>query len=1129
MYRIIAYNPDGSQLTIYDPVGAGALPVLAPKSAEEINEAGTVEFALVYGHPAYGLLMPKKTYISAELDGKEFFYGRIINADPSPLTGQIQYQCAGALSFLQDSEVPPDPKKSDGTTDFQTMTAEAFLSRCIDAHNADVGDDGRRIFTVGTVNHSRKSETRQFQISNYQDTRNVIDQNILNYYGGFLRVRRVDGDLYLDWLEDDYGDTDEGVLELGRNIISILHRMNGEDLFTSIRPVGENGITLSESQTMDLYPNAEMAEYGKIVRSVNFPNAKNESDLQTEASAFIEKIQKTLLISSDISLLDMKFADEDQHGVCLGDKFTHIVGFEGTPLIVTARNRDFERPQNDSCTLKNKKAYDGTDSTEPSSTGGSISKRSSRNSSAGGAAFKYIHEYQDRLELNAKAISIAGEQIEIHADQLVETANEFARISHREGAVDTRLNIIEGTGVFQNSEHITSLAGRFHYDPETKAVELLDGSEFKIHQQDGAMITVGTRLTELGQDTSTFKGSALWTQRDNITGVCGEFDIMTIDGKRTLVIKSGGGIKIRRNNTEFGLYDEGNLTGGIMVNKLNDGSVVTKIRGDKIDLATNDGYTQLVADKNGLQTTVAAQQTTIDQHGVTISSMTGSALWTQRDNITGVCGEFDILDVNGVKTLVIKSGGGIKIRRDNTEFGLYDSGTLTAGIIVNKINGGTATIQAKNIELNGTVKLNDVMTVISGAVGISKPLIMSGNVDIASNKVLNLYTATFQGSNPMTLNALTIASMIKTATKSGNTLTLTRFDNSVLTFSSATTLSGAWSGHTYTVTASPQNSAISITISSAVAMQQGECYAYATWTSASSTTPSSISGTSKKLTIVNSTDNTVKLQSAGSDVGLTFMHNKYTAGYNAGTVAGYNSAHVTGKWSGQVFTYSKTTAGSSNSLSITISSAVAMQQGECYAYATWTSSSSTTPSSISGTSKKLTIVNSTDNTVKLQSAGSDVGLTFTHNKYTTGYTAGYSSGYETGWKDGWRAYYDDAYDWYPSTQHPNWTGKAWIPKRNADLFYSRGGHGDGSSTYCEEWSAVETPGGGGSTHSVGVTTYTSGYMKNTTEVNAKSAASTAMGVAKDKLDVRKLVSSPSYWTWCKASCGGSNKYVLIGF
>ena len=168
-------------------------------------------------------------------------------------------------------------------------------------------------------------------------------------------------------------------------------------------------------------------------------------------------------------------------------------------------------------------------------------------------------------------------------------------------------------------------------------------------------------------------------------------------------------------------------------------------------------------------------------------------------------------------------------------------------------------------------------------------------------------------------------------------------------------------------------------------MQQGECYVYATRVSASSTTPTSITGTSKKLTIVNSTDNTVKLQSAGSDVGLTFTHNKYTTGYNAGNTAGYNSAHVKGTWNNNVFTYQKTNeSGYGNSDSVTISSVVAMQQGECYVYATRTSSSSTTPTSISGTSKKLTIVNSGNNAVKLQSGGTDVGLTFTHNKYTAG-------------------------------------------------------------------------------------------------------------------------------------------------
>ena len=118
----------------------------------------------------------------------------------------------------------------------------------------------------------------------------------------------------------------------------------------------------------------------------------------------------------------------------------------------------------------------------------------------------------------------------------------------------------------------------------------------------------------------------------------------------------------------------------------------------------------------------------------------------------------------------------------------------------------TILIEAGKIALSGTTKINDVFTVISNAVGISVPLICSGNVDIASNKVLNLYTATFQGSNPVTLTALNLAGVIKSASVSNNTLTLTPFIGDAITFSKATSLSGEWSSGHLEVTASPQGS-----------------------------------------------------------------------------------------------------------------------------------------------------------------------------------------------------------------------------------------------------------------------------------------------------------------------------------
>ena len=907
MYRITAMNPDGSQITIYDPAGAGPLPVLGPRSTEELNEAGSLEFSLVYGHEAWERLSPKKTYISAELDGREIFYGRVLNADPSPLTGQIQYMCAGALSFLQDSEVPPDAKKSDGTSDFKTMTAEAFFRRCIAAHNADIGNDPRRTFTVGTVSHSRKNEEREYQLSSFQDTKSTIDQQLISYYGGFLRTRRENGTLYIDWVEQ-YGDADQGVLELGRNIISLLHRMTGEDLYTSIRPVGNDGLTLSGSQTIDIFPSGEMAEYGKIVKSMSFPDATTEANLRSKAEALVNKIQKTMIVSSEISLVDMIFTDEDSHGVNLGDTYSHIVGLEGVVMTVGARNRDFENPQNDSCTLKNPKSFEGNANGESRNSASSISKRSSRNSSGLGYSYKYIHEFQDRLELNTKEIYINAEQLELHADMFVETANEFARISHVEGTMQDDLNMIMGTGVFQNSEHITNVAGQFQYDPVTHAVELVNGTEFKIHSQDGAMITVGTRLTDLSEKDAEFRGSALWTQRDNITGVTGEFEVKYVDGKRTLVIKSGGGIKIRRDNTEFGLYDQGNLTGGIIVQKVNEGTL-TMIRGDIIDLSSNSAFANLIIDKNGIQNTVRQQGEAIGMHtetinGVlhTVSTLTGSALWTQRDNITGVTGQFEVVtdQSTGKKTLRVISGGGLKILRDNTEFGVYDDGSLTAGIICNKINGGTATIKAKNIILDGTTKISDVFTISSDRLRSSKPIVISysGKDSIfaadalATDNVHARANLTIGGS--FILDQATVGAMIKTAVQSGNVLTLTRFDGTTLDFSKATSLSGQWSGGTYTVTASPQNRSISVAINARLngtAQYSNFSAEFGTYDgSGNFIKHGSAYGYLIETVLGNSSYVDVSTASSGgTTVARISTKSTYSSGYNNGVTAGKNA------------------------------------------------------------------------------------------------------------------------------------------------------------------------------------------------------------------------------------------------
>jgi hypothetical protein len=81
-----------------------------------------------------------------------------------------------------------------------------------------------------------------------------------------------------------------------------------------------------------------------------------------------------------------------------------------------------------------------------------------------------------------------------------------------------------------------------------------------------------------------FENSDIWINRDSIWAVCGQYEVVTHpDGSKELIVVEGTALKLRREGTEWGVYDEGNLTGGIMIQKINDETVLTIIA-DRIDI-----------------------------------------------------------------------------------------------------------------------------------------------------------------------------------------------------------------------------------------------------------------------------------------------------------------------------------------------------------------------------------------------------------------------------------------------------------------------------------------------------------------------------------------------------------------
>ena len=92
---------------------------------------------------------------------------------------------------------------------------------------------------------------------------------------------------------------------------------------------------------------------------------------------------------------------------------------------------------------------------------------------------------------------------------------------------------------------------------------------------------------ELGEDEEwieEFENTDLWINQDSIWAVCGCYTVITTASGKKLIVNDGTALIIERNHTEYGIYDEGNLTAGIVIGKLNDGSTSLKITADVIDI-----------------------------------------------------------------------------------------------------------------------------------------------------------------------------------------------------------------------------------------------------------------------------------------------------------------------------------------------------------------------------------------------------------------------------------------------------------------------------------------------------------------------------------------------------------------
>lgn len=287
MYKVLLND----ETAILDP-SQGAF-VEEPDLSLEDSSAGSFSFTIYPENPGYELVSDALMTgsVSVFWDDDLLYRGRIIQTEKGFRFG-ITVQTEGELAYLADTIQRP--------AEYHEATVRAYLSKLIAAHNAQV--DSSKAFEVGVVTVDNDA-LQVHKYTNWESTLDVILKDLVEDYGGHLRVRHANGHRYLDYLKDWPRLSDQQI-EFGENLLDYSENTSATDLATVCIPLGarqeqsdiealEKRLTIESvnggSDALEL-PEA-IAKYGRIVKTLVCDDVETASILKKRGQDWLTSNQ----------------------------------------------------------------------------------------------------------------------------------------------------------------------------------------------------------------------------------------------------------------------------------------------------------------------------------------------------------------------------------------------------------------------------------------------------------------------------------------------------------------------------------------------------------------------------------------------------------------------------------------------------------------------------------------------------------------------------------------------------------------------------------------------------------------------------------------------------------------------
>lgn len=292
--------------------------VIGAKLTMEENAAGSLTLTIPPQNIGYKTVKRMSSIISVRRNGEEIWSGRVVD-EKEDFWKRRQLTCEGELGYLNDSIQPP--------AEYTGLTVRGFLEKVLSVHNASV--EASKRFQIGAVTQMESGKSFTWR-TNYENTMQCVSGKLVEEFGGRIRVRKVNGIRYLDYLAE-YPNTNSQIVEFGKNLLDFTKSWELTELVTVVIPRGKK-LEKSPIKDMEAYTTVESVnngsikviadtvnQFGYIELVVDWPDISDPAQLLEKAKEYLTESQFETMVM-EVSMVDLHLMSGSEEPVHILDQ-----------------------------------------------------------------------------------------------------------------------------------------------------------------------------------------------------------------------------------------------------------------------------------------------------------------------------------------------------------------------------------------------------------------------------------------------------------------------------------------------------------------------------------------------------------------------------------------------------------------------------------------------------------------------------------------------------------------------------------------------------------------------------------------------------------------------------------------